>query len=165
MRLQDIMSRQVETIGHDQSVVRANELMWRKRMHHLIVMRGNDIVGVISDTDLGGEETDSIPDDLQVHKVMSARVVTARPDTTVRDAVNLMRGHKIRCLPVLDEGNKLVGIVTMSDIERLEKRGAAQPPLEGERLEGPYVLLEKRNRRGAKSKHGHSDWPDQTPPR
>jgi CBS-domain-containing membrane protein len=157
------MTTAVETISDQDSVVRANELMWRKQMHHLIVKRGDQVVGVLSDTDLGGPEADTIPDDLQVHKVMSTQLVTARPDTTVKDAVNLMRGHQIHCLPVMDEANNLVGIVTTSDIQTLEKRGTAHPAFQGTQPIDDYVPLQKRNQRGAKSQFGHSEWPDQAP--
>lgn len=137
MRLQDIMTAEVETIAADKSVVFANELMWRKQIHHLVVLRDEEIVGILSDRDLGGPEAETLPDDLQVHKVMSAAVVTARPDTTVKDAANLMQGRSINCLPVITDTGKLVGIVTSSDLDRLVKQGTTLPEHEGERSKDP----------------------------
>lgn len=163
MRLKDIMTTTVETIAHDAPAFLANEMMWRKQIHHLVVMNGQDIAGVISDTDLGGPEEQEIPDNLQVKDVMRSNVVTARPDTTVKDALNLMRGHRIHCLPVLDNRGVLAGIVTITDILTLEKRGTAHVPFQGTQPQDPYSPLYQREGRGSKSKHSHSEWPDRPP--
>jgi len=65
---------------------------------------------------------------MRVNEIMSAPVVTtARPDTTVREAANLMRGHAVSCLPVLDGERRLKGIVTVIDLLELLGRGSARP--------------------------------------
>jgi acetoin utilization protein AcuB len=46
---------------------------------------------------------------------MTAPVATAAPDTTVREAANLLRGRHIGCLPIVEDG-RLVGIVTVADL-------------------------------------------------
>ncbi len=157
MRLKDIMTTDVETVAYDAPAVLANEIMWRKQIHHLVVVRGKDIVGVVSDTDLGGPEADTIPDNLQVKDVMTTSTVTATPDTTIKRAANLMRGHNIHSLPILEHG-KLVGIVTATDLSMLEKRGRSQPPFEGIQDIGPYVPLEHRGRH-RKRTYQHTEWP------
>jgi acetoin utilization protein AcuB len=137
MRLQDIMNRSVETISPKDSLVVANELMWRKRFHHLVVMDGQQVVGVLSDTDLGGDQEQQIPDNQRVQDVMSANTVVADPQMTVDRAINIFRERNMHCLPVLENG-RLVGIVTATDIIKLAKRGAPNsnssgpyPPLNG----------------------------------
>jgi CBS domain-containing protein len=57
---------------------------------------------------------------------MSHRVVTAAPTTTIREAANLLRGHTVGCLPVLDRGRP-VGIVTITDLLELIGRGVEKP--------------------------------------
>lgn len=132
MRVRDIMSHSVETITPAESAVFANELMWRKQIHHLVVMQDQALVGVLSDTDLGGGETATIADNLRVEDVMTRDVVRAEPDMRVDRAINIFRERKISCLPVLEDG-KLLGIVTTTDIQRLASRGVDQsapyPPL------------------------------------
>jgi acetoin utilization protein AcuB len=135
MRLQDIMNRFVETISPKESVVAANELMWRKRFHHLVVVDGNQVVGVISDTDLGGDQGEQIPDNQRVQDVMTANTVTADPQMTVDRAINIFRERHLHCLPVLENGH-LVGIVTATDIKNLAKRGAPNS-----KASGPYPPL------------------------
>ena len=46
---------------------------------------------------------------------MQTEVITVRPDTPTLEAIRLMRQHQISCLPVVEQGNKLVGIVTEHD--------------------------------------------------
>jgi len=131
MRLQDIMSTDLETIRPEDSAVFANELMWRKQIQHLIVMNGQSIVGIVSDTDLGGPQASDIPDTLRVKDVMSDNVVVAKVNDTIERAQNIMRSRGINCLPLIDETGKLRGIVTDTDLFTLQKRGTAHPPFHG----------------------------------
>lgn len=160
MRLQDVMTTDVATIQDTDLLVAANELMWRKQIHHLVVVRDGAVVGVLSDTDLGGSEATDIPKGVLVKDVMSTDPVTALPTTTVRDAMNLMTGRAIRCLPLLDDANNLVGIVTSTDLDAVTQPGTPPVPPDNKRAQSPYVALSDRDRRGATSKHGHSDWPN-----
>ena len=121
MRLSEIMQTDVQTISAGQSAEEAWERMRLHRFHHLVVMDGSDVVGVISDRDLRGAKA-ARRRDLPVGEVMSADVISASPDTTVRQAANLMRGRTVGCLPVVDAG-ALVGIVTITDLLELIGRG------------------------------------------
>jgi CBS domain-containing protein len=134
MRVQDIMSRRLETISPHEPVVLANELMWRKSIHHLVVLDGNQLVGIVTDTDLGEE----IPDELRVADVMSREVVTAEPTMTVDRALHIFRERHLQCLPVIENG-RLAGIVTASDIERLAARGPGK--VVGQEARGGYPPL------------------------
>jgi CBS domain-containing protein len=128
MRIQDIMSRDIKTVRSKASVPEARSLMRTAGVRHLLVMEGRDLVGVLSDRDLGGRaaaETRRL-DVLTVADLMTETVITATPETTVRQAANLLRGHLIGCLAVLD-GAKPVGIVTTTDLLDLIGRGAERP--------------------------------------
>lgn len=125
MRLQDIMNTNIKTISLDESIVVANDIMWRQRIHHLVVKQGDQVVGVISDTDLGGAEATDIPDDQKVSDRMHSQLITAEPTTTLKRAAAIFQERKIHCLPVMDKGN-LVGMVTSADLEELEKRGVPE---------------------------------------
>jgi len=129
------MNRSVETISPKESVIVANELMWRKRFHHLVVMDGNQVVGVLSDQDLGGDQSEQIPDNQRVQDVMTTNTVVADPQMTVDRAINIFKERHLHCLPVLEDG-RLVGIVTATDILNLARRGAP-----GSNAAGPYPPL------------------------
>jgi acetoin utilization protein AcuB len=128
MRLQDIMSTNIQTIEQTATLSEARDLMRRNRIHHLLVRDGRKIVGIVSDRDLGGRVGARGNEGAvrTVAEVMAAPVVGAAPGTTTRQAANMLRGLGIGCLVVLDEG-KPVGLVTTSDLLELIGRGVDRP--------------------------------------
>lgn len=116
MRLQDVMNTQVETISKDNSAEEAWNLMERKDIRHLVVMEGKNVVGILSQRDLGGEHGEKFLKKHRVEDLMTHKVVQAKARTTLREAANLLRGDAIGCLPVLDDDGKLVGIITITDL-------------------------------------------------
>jgi acetoin utilization protein AcuB len=129
MRVQDVMTRGVETIDDQSSAESAFFSMRAKGIHHLVVKKGSVLVGVISQRDLGLAEQDEFRQTRRVSDLMKSHVVTVGPEASVRQAANLMRGRSIGCLPVVQEGarKKLVGIVTVSDLLELLGRGVDRP--------------------------------------
>ena len=127
MRVSEVMSTPVRTIAPGETAGAAWEKMRLHRTRHLVVT-GDDgqVMGVISAGDLGGKHGERLRDGRLVADLMTEKFVAAQPDTTVREAANLMRGHVINCLPVLD-GHKLKGIVTALDLLELIGRGAERP--------------------------------------
>lgn len=138
MRLIDIMQTTVRTIGATEDATTAWARMRQYRIRHLVVQHEGSVVGVVSTADLGGKQGETVRSGRQVADLMTGKVVAASPDTTVREAANLMRGHAIDCLPVL-HGAKLKGIVTTLDMLELIGRGAERPVATAERK-----ILKKR---------------------
>jgi acetoin utilization protein AcuB len=126
MRVAEIMTTRVRTVGPADAAELAWERMRLHRIHHLVVTRDWDIVGVITDRDLGGRRGRELREGRSVRDLMTPAVTTVTPGTTVREAANLMRGHGAGCLPVV-EGRSLVGIVTVWDLIELIGRGAERP--------------------------------------
>jgi acetoin utilization protein AcuB len=127
MRLQEIMSTPVITTVAGEPVRDARDRMRAERIHHLVVVDDQrKIIGVLSERDARGAAG------LTVGDVMTRGVVTANPQTTVRQAANLLRGRGIGCLPVVT-GRKLKGLVTVSDLLELLGRGAERPIAESVR--------------------------------
>jgi acetoin utilization protein AcuB len=124
MRLQDIMSREIKSVATTATVGEAKSVMKVNRIRHLLVLDRGNVVGVVSDRDLGGRTASG--DQRQLGALMTDHVVTATPETTVRQAANLLRGRTIGCLPIVDEG-KAVGIVTTTDLLDLIGRGSERP--------------------------------------
>ena len=123
MRLQDLMKQSVETIAPVESADAASERMRQRRIRHLVVMDGRRVAGVLSQRDIGDAGARA---GRTVADVMSSPAVTGDPRMTVRQAANLMRGRTLGCLPVLEK-EKLVGIVTITDLLELLGRGAERP--------------------------------------
>jgi acetoin utilization protein AcuB len=126
MRLQDIMERTVDTAAENEPAQQAWQRMRLDGIHHLVVTSGSEVVGVISERDLGGRGGARIREGRSVGELMTRSPVVAAPETTVRQAANLMRGRSIGCLPVIKDG-RLAGIVTVTDLLELLGRGAERP--------------------------------------
>jgi len=124
MRLRDIMTVGIQTIGPDETASAARTKMKRHRIRHLVVVDGGRVAGIGSERDLGRGGS-------RVREVMTADVVSATPDTTLRQAANLMRGRSIGSLLVVDDG-ELVGLVTTTDLLDQLGRGATRPTVRTE---------------------------------
>jgi acetoin utilization protein AcuB len=120
MRVKEIMTKGVKTVTSTSSAEAAWELMKGDRIHHLVVKDGARIAGVFS------------TDNLRVSDLMTERVVTITPETTIKRAASVMRGKSIGSLVVVDSG-RAVGIVTTSDLLELLGRGAIKPTPTGKR--------------------------------
>jgi CBS domain-containing protein len=149
MRVAEIMSTHVRTVGPADSAELAWDRMRLHRIHHLVVVRDREILGVITDRDLGGRRGRAVREGRSVRDLMTPAVTTATPRTPVRQAANVMRGHGAGCLPVVDDGT-LVGIVTVWDLLELIGRGAARPVAKAPR----WVLRDRGQRPHAEAVAG-----------
>src|SRR5439155_1550244 len=104
----------------------ARDQMRLHGIHHLVVLQNGVLAGIITDRDLGGPHASVDLNGRTVGELMTPNIVSATPKTTVREAANLLRGHNIGCLPVMEEG-KLKGIVTITDLLDLFGRGTKTP--------------------------------------
>lgn len=126
----DIMTRKVVTIGMDDTLEKVRELFNAAWFHHLIVTENGRIVGILSDRDLlknispfVGHELAERRQDVatlkrRVHQIMTRQPITARADTPLEFAARLMVDFAISALPVVDDANRPIGIVTWKDILR-----------------------------------------------
>ena len=126
MRVSELMTTRVEAVTPDMPAEDAWELMRRKRIRHLVVMRGTSVAGIVSDRDLGGRAGGLVRAGKTVADLMTSNVVSIEPRETVRGAANRMRGRTIGCLPVVERG-RLAGVITVSDLLALVGRGADRP--------------------------------------
>ena len=139
MRLFDIMSEDVESVPADASLESARERMTQQQIHHLAVTDRGKVVGVLSAGDLSSSRARGVA---SVREIMSSPVATATPNTTIRQAANLLRGRGVGCLLVLRD-ESLVGIVTVSDLLELIGKGvehltpSSRPWKEKHRAERP----------------------------
>jgi len=124
------MSVDVITIGPHESAAAARSTMRQHHVRHLVVVDDGRVVGIVSERDIGRAAETSFGEST-VQELMITDVVSAMPDTTLRQAANLMRGHKIGSLLVV-ENQKLVGVVTTTDVLDQLGRGATRPTVRTE---------------------------------
>lgn len=116
------MTREVVTLAPETTAAEALALCREKRVRHLPVLEAGGLVGIVSDRDLrsaapasGEPGRSAFLEGIRVADVMSPEVLTALPDDPIEQAANVMREHRVGCLPVLEEG-ELLGILTASDV-------------------------------------------------
>jgi acetoin utilization protein AcuB len=127
LRVADCMTRGVATIHSDALARGAAEMMRTRRIRHLpVVDREGGLVGIVTDRDLRQvlfdprlqARADRLADALKgvtVRDVMTWAVLTARPETPLRDAARLMHARKVGALPVVS-GGRVVGILSEGDV-------------------------------------------------
>jgi CBS domain-containing protein len=107
----EAMSRAVATVPADASVADAAEVVRRTGVEHLIVLDGEEMVGVLCTCDLDSAD----PQDLVCDR-MSLPVMTVRPDAALDEAAMTMRECGVGCLPVCC-GGLLLGMVSDAELE------------------------------------------------
>jgi CBS domain-containing protein len=148
MRLRELMQPHVVTIEAHESASAAWSQMRRHRIRHLVVTSNGELAGILSERDLGGAHGEAFRKSRSVQDLMSPRVVAAQPTMTLRKAANLMRGHMIGSLPVLEEDH-LVGIVTATDVLDELGRGSTRPT---RRPQARTVRMTESRRQAARRK-------------
>lgn len=129
MSLAQIMTTRVVSVHMDDSLSTLQSLFNSTGFHHLLVVHKNELVGIISDRDLlkavspfidtvGEREKDRATLARKAHQIMTRKVITAHPDDTIVKAIGIFNRNKISCLPVVDNFNRPVGVVSWRDILR-----------------------------------------------
>lgn len=126
MRIQEFMNTAVAAVDPATSAEDVWALMQLRDIHHVVVLdpKTQEVVGVLSHRDLGGEYGTLLREGTQAKDLMRRQVVFAEPTTTVKEAANLLRGHSVGCLPIIEsQTQKLVGIITITDLLDLLGQG------------------------------------------
>lgn len=100
-----------------QTASEAARLMHDLDVRHLPVVDERELVGIISDRDLGGFADEGAEfGQKSVAQVMSADVLSLCPEDTLSEAVDLIVDHKVGALPIVDSSGELVGILSYVDV-------------------------------------------------
>ncbi len=112
-----IMTHEVFTLSPEDTLAKVREVLLTKRFHHLPVVKGKKLVGIITSYDLtklAGEVGEY--DRIRVQDVMTTKVATLGPTELIGAAAQVFLEHLFHGLPIVDEDHNLVGIVTTHDI-------------------------------------------------
>jgi acetoin utilization protein AcuB len=126
MKAREWMTPDPKTIDEDDFVKTAVMLILENRIRHLPVVRGESLVGIVSDRDLKrampsvvagatAEEYQAFMEEASIEQLMTASPITCAPETSLVDLVREFCQHKVGAIPVV-EGERVVGIVTQTDM-------------------------------------------------
>ncbi|MFC1959715.1 CBS domain-containing protein [Chloroflexota bacterium] len=128
--VKDWMTTDTTTVTVDTFLLDAADLMREKNIRRLPIVKDNKLVGILSHTDvMAAKPSDATSLDIweinyllsrmAVEKIMTPNPLAITPDSTIKEAAQLMYDHKVGGLPVIDEEKHVVGIITESDIFRV----------------------------------------------
>jgi CBS domain-containing protein len=146
MRISDVMTEAAVTDRPDDTLQQAAGKMREQQTGSLLVLDGQDLVGIVTERDILNAVASATPLDTPVSEVMSKDLITVEPGTSFREAARIMTERWIRHLPVL-EGGRLVGIVSQRDLAGV-LAGALNEPEDLHRLiEASALPRERRLKR------------------
>ncbi|MCQ8893690.1 MAG: CBS domain-containing protein [Methanolinea sp.] len=117
--LREVMRRNPTTITYGGTVARAAMLMCRDEVGSCIVLGPDNVpLGIVTEEDINCKVVakDLKPGAVLAHEIMSTPLITINADMSVGDAAHMMIKHRVRRLPVVDDKNRVIGIVTVRDI-------------------------------------------------
>ncbi len=147
-----IMHTYLVTVPPDTNLLKAKEIIDKKRINHLLVVDKNQgLIGIVSDRDvkqswaspataLSVHELNYLLAQLTVESIMAKKIISISPGTTIERAAYIMQKNRINALPVI-ESEKLVGIITSTDVMEVLLRSIGFDDEESARFS---VLVEDR---------------------
>lgn len=152
MKLKEIMSTDLEYMTVDDNLYEAACLM---RDHNIgmipVVDHEGKLVGVVTDRDLVIRGiAERRPNSLEIGKVMSSVLVKGSPEMTVDEAIRQMQEAQVRRLPIVDQQDRLVGIVSLGDLalkapqdhmlsQTSKKISETRNPYASNHIQSPYM--------------------------
>lgn len=123
MIVEKLMTRKVITVHPEDTVLEALTVARTNRIRHVPVVEGKTLKGIVSDRDLR-DVSPSVLASKDVHllegtlvkEIMHTDVITASPSDPVEEAARMLYEHRIGSLPVVVDGDQLVGIITHKDV-------------------------------------------------
>ena len=124
LTVRDLMTETVKTVTRTTPLREVRDLMYEGNFRHVPVVEDDEVVGLVSDRDLGrvlgrtsGGRREELLEEMAVALMMTWPVETVDPDEPIGEAGERMLEGKFGCLPVV-EGRHLVGILTETDFVR-----------------------------------------------
>ena len=129
MKISKLMSRNIVIVELNDPLSRVKELFEQTTFHHLLVVEDGRMFGVISDRDLLKSVSPNIDSvaattrDLaslnkKAHQIMTRQPISLNENATVTEAIDIFNHNKISCIPIIDDSDKPVGIISWRDIMR-----------------------------------------------
>lgn len=137
MKIADLMTKDIKTVSPSDTAKQAASFMLGSDTGSIPVCDGDTVVGMITDRDIAVRGTaKGLGPDAKVSELMSSDIVCASSDDSVESIARKMAERQVRRMPVIDQDDKLVGMVSLGDLSRHSREEAAATALEGVSKEG-----------------------------
>jgi CBS domain-containing protein len=147
VKVSEIMTNAVVIDQSDDTLSEAARKMWNQQTGSLLVMEGEDLVGILTERDiLKAVSTGSRMDEARISEVMTKDVLTVGPQTTLREAAKIMADRWIRHLPVVD-GGTVVGVISQRDLAGVLAGALNEPEALTALVESSQLVRERRLKR------------------
>jgi CBS domain-containing protein len=147
MRVSEIMTNAAVIDSPDDTLADAARKMWKQQTGSLLVMDGDDLVGIVTERDvLKAVALGSRLEDQRISEVMTKDLITVGPSTSLREAARLMADRWIRHLPVVDGGH-VVGVLSQRDLAGVLAGALNEPEALEALVEASELVRERRLRR------------------
>jgi CBS domain-containing protein len=132
MKVSDVMTRDVQTVRPDATVQEAASFMLREDAGSMPVSEDHRLIGMITDRDIAvrGVAKGYGPD-TPVRELMTDEIICAHENDDVEEVASKMSSAQVRRMPVIDENERLCGIVSLGDLAREADSDSADQALQG----------------------------------
>lgn len=115
------MTKDVITLGPDSTLGEARDILIGKRIHHIPILEGKKLVGMVTSWDLFklGKSVAEYQN-MKVKEIMTTKVATLDPDQHLGAVAEVLTRHLFHAVPIVNDEHELLGIVTSTDIIRYE---------------------------------------------
>jgi CBS domain-containing protein len=115
------MTKDVITLTPDDTLGQAREILLGKHIHHIPIVEGKKLVGMITSWDLFklGKSVEEYSS-MKTSEIMTRKVATLDPDQHLGAVAELLTRHLFHAVPIVNDDHELLGIVTSTDIVRYE---------------------------------------------
>lgn len=117
-----IMTRNVITADQEDSLAVARNIFLKNKVHHLPIVKGSTLVGILTTYDLfklNGANKDKDYSDITIKDVMTTHIATLEPEDKIGSAAELFLENLFHAVPIVKDG-ALQGIVTSFDVIKYE---------------------------------------------
>jgi CBS domain-containing protein len=117
MKLSDTFTKKAIIAGPETTLTATAKLMKEHNVGDVVIVQDQRPIGIITDRDLAlALGADGLSPQTPVHKVMSRRVLAIADDSSVFAATKFIREGKVRRLPIVNDEDRVVGMVSLDDL-------------------------------------------------
>lgn len=129
-KVETIMIKKLITLGPNDTLADASEIFKTRKIHHIPIVKGGKLLGLVTTYDMWKRHVN--PDDYaatHLETIMSKNLIKIEPSDKVGTAAEIFLDNRFHCLPVVTDGDTLVGLVTTFDILKYEFRKEYPNPI------------------------------------